>query len=83
MKNSEFLKLKKSDFWKGLIVACFGSAISTISTAISMITDYTDFKWKTLLYAFLIGFISGLSGYLSKNLFTNSNGDPLKKEVKE
>jgi len=78
--NSGYGKLKTFDFWKGLIVAGFGSAVTTIMTAISMITDYGTFEFKTLLYAFCIGAIGGLSGYLSKNAFSNSEGVPFAKE---
>ncbi len=80
MNNSEFLKLKSVDFWKALIVAGFSSAFTTLSAAIAIITDFTNFDWKILGAAFGVGMIGGFSGYLSKNLFTNSNGEPFKKE---
>lgn len=81
MKKSEFLKLKKADFWKGLIVAGFGTAITTIGTWASMIIDSQSFDWSwiTLAKAAGVGFVGGLSGYLSKNLFSNENGEIFKK----
>lgn len=81
--RSEFLKLKQSDFWKGLIVAGFSSAVSTIGAAASMIVDFSAFEWSTLLKAFGIGAVIGFSGYISKNLFSNSEGKPFKKENNE
>lgn len=80
MENSTFLSLNKADFWKGLIVAGFGSAVSTIGTAASMITDFSSFDWMMLLKAFGVGAIIGFTGYLSKNLFSNSSGEIFKKE---
>ena len=80
--KSEFGKLKTIDFWKALIVAGFSSAFTTLSTAIAIITDFTDFDWKILLVAFGVGMLGGFSGYLTKNLFTNSNGEPFKTENK-
>lgn len=81
-KKSEFLKLKSKDFWEGLVMASFSSAASSIGTALAMVTNLAEFKWNTLIAAFAIGFGIGLSGYLSTHLFTNSDGDMLKKEVK-
>lgn len=80
MKDSNYGQLRTSDFWKGLIVAMFGSAFTTLTAAIAMITDMATFSIKTLLTAFGIGAIGGLSGYLSKNLFSNQQGQPFKKD---
>lgn len=82
MKTSNFLNLNKKDFWKGLIVALFSSAFATIGTAIAMIADYSTFSFMTLLKAFGIGAFAGACGYLSKNLFTNSEDEFMKKEIK-
>lgn len=81
--KSEFGKLKTMDFWKALVVAGFSSAITTLSAAIAMVTDYATFEWKTLVYAFGIGMIGGFSGYLSKNSITNSDGQMFTKESTE
>lgn len=80
--KSEFGKLKTIDFWKALIVAGFSSSFTTLSATIAIIIDFADFNWRVLIIAFGVGFLGGLSGYLSKNLFTNSTGQPFKKECK-
>lgn len=82
MERSQYRKLSKTDFWKGFIVAGFGTAITTISTwaTLAISNGLFDWEWVTLCKASLVGFIAGLSGYLSKNLFTNSNGEPFKPE---
>lgn len=79
-EKSKFGKLSKVDFWKGLIVAAFSAATTTVGTAAAMIMDFTTFEWMSLLKAFGVGLIIGLSGYLPKNLFSNSDGKPFKKE---
>jgi hypothetical protein len=80
--KSEFLKLKKVDFWKGMIVAGFSTAVSTIGTWATIIIESQSFEWSwiTLAKAAGVGFIGGFSGYISKNLFSNSDGEPFKKE---
>lgn len=82
MERSQYGKLSKTDFWKGFIVAGLGSAITTISTwaTLAISNGLFDWEWVTLGKTALVGFIAGLSGYLSKNLFTNSNGEPFKPE---
>lgn len=79
-KKSKFGQLSKADFWKGLIVASFSGAITTVGTAAAMITDFIAFDWMILVKAFGVGLVIGLTGYLPKNLFSNSNGEPFKKE---
>ena len=80
MENSKFLQLKSKDFWEGLIMAGFTSAVSTIGTAAAMVADYAVFEWTTLARAFGIGAIIGFCSHISKHLFTNSDGEPLKLE---
>ena len=79
-KNSKFGQLSKADFWQGLIVAVFGAATSTIGTAAVTIADFASFEWTTLIKAFGVGAVIGLAGYLQKKIFTNSQGQFLKKE---
>lgn len=81
-KKSKYLKLSKTDFWKGLIVAVFGTAVSTIGTWSTMAITNGDFSFDMTAIgkAALIGCIAGLSGYLGKNLFSNSDGQFLKGE---
>ena len=76
--KSEFLKLKKSDFWKGLIVAILTAGFTALSSAISNATDFASFNWQSVVLAS----IGGFSAYIVKNLLTNSNGDTFKKENK-
>lgn len=79
-KNSKFGQLSKADFWKGLIVASFSGATTTVGTAAAMITDFVAFDPMTLAKAFGVGLVIGLTGYLPKNLFSNSDGEVFKKE---
>ena len=79
-QNSKFLQLKSKDFWEGLIMAGFSSATATIGTAAAMVADFTTFGISTLVKAFGVGAVIGFSGYLSKHLFTNSDGQALKSE---
>lgn len=74
--NSEFLKLKKSDFWKGLIVAVLTACFTGLSSAITNATDFASFNWQSVALASAGGFVA----YIIKNLFTNSNGEMLKGE---
>ena len=74
--NSEFLKLDSADLWKGLIVAVFAAIATTLlpvlqSGALPVIAD--------LKAAGITGLTAGVA-YLLKNVLTNSNGEPLKKE---
>lgn len=79
-RKSKFGQLSKADFWKGLIVAAFSGAITTVGTAAAMVMDFTAFEWTSLLKAFGVGLVIGLTGYLPKNLFTNSKEQLFKKE---
>lgn len=74
--TSGFFRLNTTDFVKGLIVAVFGGVIALISASIEV--GSLDFDWA------LIGKTALLSAlaYLTKNLFTNSNDEPLTKERK-
>lgn len=74
--NSEFLKLKKADFWKGLLVAVLTACFTALTSAITNATDFASFNWQSVVLAAVSGFVA----YLSKNLFTNSAGEIFKKE---
>lgn len=78
MEKSEFLKLKRADFWKGLIVAVLTALLTGLSTAISTAADFASFNWQSVVIASAGGFVA----YLLKNLFTNSEGEILKTEQK-
>jgi len=74
--NSKFLKLKKSDFWKGLIVAGLTAGVTALSSAITNAADFSSFNWQSVVLASAGGFVA----YLMKNLFSNSEGTPFKSE---
>lgn len=76
--NSEFLKLKKADFWKGLIVAVFSAAASSLYTVLTGATDFTSLNWQQVEISAGAGFVA----YLLKNLFSNSDGSTFKAEQK-
>lgn len=75
-QNSEFLKLKKADFWKGLIVSVLTAAVTSLYNALLAATDFASFNWQSVVIASGAGFV----GYILKNLFSNSDGEILKKE---
>ena len=76
MKTSEFMKLKSADFWKGLLLAVITAAITAAYTAITTTTDLAQFDWQPVG----IASIGAFAAYILKNLFTNSEGTPLKPE---
>lgn len=73
---STFGKLDMNDFWKGAIVAIFASILASLSAILDAGALPTPAEWWGI--AKLAG--SAFLGYLTKNLFTNSDGQPLKKE---
>ena len=68
--NSIFLRLAKNDFIKGLIVSVVGATLGVIQPAIAAgtVLDPTVFRG-----ALQLGLGAGVA-YLTKNLFTNSQG---------
>lgn len=78
-KQSEFLKLKSADFWKGLTVAVFSATSTSLGSAIAVATNFADFNWQIVVLSGAGGFV----GYISKNFITNSEGQMLKTETKE
>lgn len=76
--NSQFLRLKKADFWKGLVVAVLTAGVTALSTAITNATDFASFNWQPVVLSSLGAFVA----YLTKNIFTNSDGKILKNESK-
>ena len=74
--NSDFLKLKSIDFWKGLIMAVLSSAFTALVSVIQTATDFKTFNWQMVVLSGVGGFVA----YLTKNFFSNSNGEVLKKE---
>lgn len=75
--NSSFLKLNWLDLLKGLLVAVIGAIITGVYQAIE--TGTFAWTWAFFQPVLLGGLGAGLA-YLIKNLFTNSEGEPFKKE---
>jgi hypothetical protein len=73
---SKFGKLDSSDFIKGALVAIFASILASLSAILDAGQLPTVAEWWGI--AKVAG--SALLGYLTKNLFTNSDGQPLTKE---
>lgn len=76
MKNSKLFQLKLSDFWKGFIVTVFAAIANIIIKSLE--NNTFSINWNLLA----ITTLSTAIGYLSKNLFSNSKGEPFKPEVK-
>lgn len=68
---SQFGKLNAQDFWKGAVVAILASILASLSTILEAGTLPTIAEWWVI--AKVAG--SALLGYLTKNLFTNSEGE--------
>ena len=73
--KSDFLNLNWKDFVKGLLVAVLTAVITYLYGVIGT-GDFTAIDWKMVGSTALIAALA----YLSKNLFTNSEGEPLKTE---
>ena len=74
--NSEFLKLKSADFWKGLVMAILTAVINSVYQLLSTATDFKSFNWQFVGVSAATAFVA----YIMKNFFSNSNGKILKKE---
>lgn len=68
--NSLFMKLNKSDFFKGLVVAALASALGVIQPALA---SGTIFNAAVLQGAVQAGLAGGMA-YLMKNFLSNSQG---------
>lgn len=76
MAQSKFLGLNISDAVKGIIMAFLAAVLTAVYAAIS------DGDWPSkaeLLDSLRVGLTAALA-YVLKNLFTNSEGEVLKKE---
>lgn len=74
--NSKLFKLNKFDFIKGALLAALTSILTYVYTLVESGSLLID--WNLILKIGLLSFI----GYLVKNVFTNKEGKPLTKEVK-
>lgn len=71
--NSSFLKLNILDLAKGLVVAVLTSVLVIVRDTVS--AGSLNFDWTAILQTGLLSAVA----YLLKNLFTNQNGELLKK----
>ena len=76
--KSKFLTLKKTDFWKGLIVALLTAFFSSVVVVFQNGIDFKTLNWFPGVSSTVIAFCS----YILKNLFTNSNDQFLKPDNK-
>lgn len=72
--KSEFGKLGKADFWKGLIVALLTAFFSSVVVVFQNGIDFKTLNWFPVVSSTVIAFCS----YILKNLFTNSDDQFLK-----
>lgn len=73
---SKFFSLNMLDIVKGLITAIFAAVAGVILPIVQ--SGSFDINWMTVLKAAAVAAF----GYLGKNLFTNSEGQFMKKEPK-
>jgi len=74
--NSTFLTLNLKDFIKGLLVAVLSAVVTIIYNTVQ--ASSLAFDWKAIGMVAL----ASATGYIVKNLFTNSNNEFFKKEIK-
>ena len=70
---SKFMSLNSSDFLKGLLMAVISAVISVLYTSAQSGT--LSFDWKAIQFAA----VTAALAYLTKNLFTNSQGQIMQK----
>lgn len=76
MNDSLFLRLGKKDFQKGLIVAILGGVFLPVLAMLQTPNfDFATLNWSAVITLAINGGISAMAGYLTKNLFTDSQGD--------
>lgn len=75
MNNSLFLRLSSDDFKKGLIVAILGGVFLPVLAMLQTPNfDFSTLNWSAVLNLAINGGISAMAGYLSKQLFSDENG---------
>lgn len=75
--QSKFLSLGKNDLIKGLIVTVLTALVSGLIVILN--SSEPSFDWLHLKPIVIASIAAGLS-YLTKNLLTNSDGQPLTME---
>lgn len=75
--NANFLKLNWMDALKGFIVAVIGAILTAVYQALQAgMIQFTWVFWQPIV---LTGVGAGIA-YLIKNIFSNSAGEPFKKD---
>jgi len=80
MERTKFLNLGWNDIIKGVIMAFLSALVIGLYQAIELET--IQFTWIFFKPIVLTSFGAAIA-YLIKNIFTNSNGEPFKKERKK
>lgn len=75
--RSKFLNLNTRDFLKGLLIAVLTAVLATVGVLIESGTLFTKASLTTIGIAALSAFLA----YISKNLFTNTQGEILTPEL--
>lgn len=75
MNNSLFLRLSAKDFQKGLIVAILGGVFLPVLAMLQTPGfDFSTLNWSAVATLAINGGIASMAGYLTKNLFSDSEG---------
>jgi hypothetical protein len=68
---SSFLKLDRSDLWKGLVVAVLGAVLGALQQGLTAHgLDLAAYDWSLVIDIA----VSAAGAYLSKNLFSTADG---------
>lgn len=77
--RSQFLKLNKSDFYKGLIMAFLTALLTGLYELLPVLNGGAELN-LALFKPVILATLGATVSYLLKNLFTNSAGDAFKAE---
>ncbi len=84
MDSSKIFRLNLSDLWKGLVSAVLGGAVLAGLAVVQGVFSAPDFNVLTVdwagvgihaLNAAIVGAEGAFTGYLAKNLFSDSKGN--------
>ena len=75
---SNLFRLSQSDFIKGAISAVFGAVFMTVYSVVNQSGfDLFTVDWNAVLQMTINGALAAFMGYLSKQFFSDSEGNPL------